>query len=89
MNLLFFLIFGIPILIVVIAILYWRDKQIEEGKAAYFVKIAASGKGGVYHSPSCGKCRSNVLITENQAQNQGYAPCSVCGGNGEFRKIEH
>ncbi|MEI7796438.1 MAG: hypothetical protein WCI06_07350 [Methylococcaceae bacterium] len=65
-----------------------RERLIQEGKGDYFVKIAASGKGGVYHKPSCGKCRSNNLISQTQARNQGYVPCSICGGQGVFSKFK-
>lgn len=92
MNLIIIAVFIVvlPIVIVVSVITNARHKKlIQEGKGDYFVKIAASGKGGVYHKPSCGKCRSNYSIPETQARNQGYVPCSVCGGHGVFRKFNY
>ncbi len=58
--------------------------MIQQGKADMYVKIAASGKGGTYHNPSCGKCRSLSRLTLVQANMQGYVPCSVCGGEPQF-----
>lgn len=62
----------------------WQEKMIAEGKGAMYVKIAASGRGGTYHHLSCGKCRSRTVISVNDARNQGYVPCSICGGSPKF-----
>lgn len=82
----FWLVF-LGLIIVVIRFQQHREKLIKDGKAAYFVKIAASGKGSVYHKLSCGRCLAYYEITETEARNRGYAPCSVCGGKATFRMI--
>jgi formylmethanofuran dehydrogenase subunit E len=64
-----------------------RAELVAKGKAAYFVKIAPSGKGSVYHNLSCGRCDSYLYITETQAINKGYYSCSVCGGEGTFMEL--
>jgi hypothetical protein len=84
-------------LVIIVAFIIWlpiafyihmrNAKLIREGKAAYFVKVAPSGKGNVYHNPSCGRCRSNLLIRIDTAENEGYLPCSICGGRGMFRRL--
>ena len=58
----------------------WIKEMIDAKKGDFYVKIAASGKGGVYHSPSCGKCKSLTYLPLSVAKNQGYVPCSICGG---------
>jgi len=91
MNLIIIAIFIVAVPLVIIKTIMvngWHKKLIQEGKGDYFVKIAASGKGGVYHKPSCGKCRSNNFIPQTQARNQGYVPCSICGGQGVFSKFK-
>ena len=62
-----------------------RSKLVKEGKADYFVKVAASGKGSVYHKLSCGKCTSWHELTVTEAQQRGYPPCATCGGYGKFK----
>ena len=78
----------IPFAIIAIYMEHRRKKKeakmIRSGKASYYVKIAASGNGGVYHHPSCGKCRSLSRITTKKAIEQGYVACSVCGGSSMF-----
>lgn len=64
--------------------LKYEEDCIREGKGAYFVKVASSGKGKVFHSPSCNKCRNESLITIQSAREQGYNPCSTCGGSGIY-----
>jgi hypothetical protein len=63
-------------------------RLVAEGKAAYFVKVAASGKGSVYHSMNCNKCIAWQLLTKEEARTKGYAPCATCGGRGQFRMLE-
>ncbi len=64
------------IFILFVLYLFWRDahtkKLIQEGKAAYFVKIAMSGNGSVYHGLTCGKCVGGTVITETEAISAGY-----------------
>jgi hypothetical protein len=73
----------------VIAFSLWlsnhRAELVKAGKAAYFVKVAASGKGSVYHSMSCRKCIAWHETTEEEARRRGYPPCATCGGRGQFR----
>ena len=62
----------------------WEQKMIAEGKGAYYVKVAASNRGSVYHDPSCSRCRSTTVMTPGEAREAGYLPCSVCGGSPKF-----
>ena len=64
-----------------------RANLVKEGKAAYFVKVAASGKGGVYHGMGCGKCIAWQEMTVSDAQRRGYPPCATCGGRGKFKLL--
>lgn len=66
-----------------------RNELVKQGKAAYFVKVAASGKGGVYHSMSCRKCIAWQEMTLEEARRRGYPPCATCGGRGAFRVIDN
>ena len=86
----------IPIAIVVLVVvgiaedrkrkrrLAWEREMVAEGKAGYYVKVAASGRGTVYHHPSCGRCRSKRLKRIEGAEAAAYLPCSVCGGSPQF-----
>jgi len=65
----------------------YRANLVKNGKADYFVKVAASGKGSVYHKMSCGKCTSWYEMAEKEAQRRGYPPCATCGGYGTFKLI--
>jgi len=65
-----------------------RARLVREGKATYFVRIAASGKGKVYHSFRCGTntvCRTLPLA---EAQLKGYRACATCGGSGTIRLLD-
>ena len=62
----------------------YRTHLVETGRAEYLVKIAASGHGKTYHSPSCNRCKSGHLLTVTQAQSQFYSPCASCGGRPGF-----
>lgn len=61
------------------------DRAIQSGKADYYVKIAASGKGSTYHALSCNRSRGAVMVTLAYAQAKHYAPCSSCGGKPTVR----
>lgn len=63
-----------------------RDgRLIESGKADYFVKVAASGKGSTYHALACNRSRGAVMLTLAEAQAKHYAPCASCGGKPSIR----
>lgn len=58
---------------------------IESGKGDYYVKIAASGKGTVYHALHCNRSRGAYMVTLAEAESKYYAPCSSCGGRPSIR----
>ena len=64
-----------------------RAELVKEGKADYFVKVAASGKGSVYHGMNCRKCIAWHEMTSSEAMRRGYPPCATCGGRGQFRLL--
>jgi hypothetical protein len=77
------LVIAIPILIFTNSAQKARQNElVKDGKATYFVKISATGR--VYHSLSCGKCRTGYKLTEKEAREKGYSPCATCGGAGKF-----
>jgi hypothetical protein len=65
-----------------------RAKLVREGKATYFVGIAASGKGQVYHSFRCGTNTLCVVLPLAEAQAKGYRACATCGGRGTIRLLD-
>lgn len=65
-----------------------RERLVREGKAAYFVKVAASGKGQVYHSLQCGSRAECIRLTIDAARDGLYRPCAKCGGRGTIRLLD-
>lgn len=63
-----------------------EEHLIETGQAEHIVKIAASGRGTTYHSPSCNRCRGGVILTLAEAQAKYYARCASCGGKPSLRR---
>lgn len=65
-----------------------RARLVREGKATYFVAIAASGKGQVYHSLTCRTSTPCVMLKLDEAQRKLYRPCRTCGGRGTIRLLD-
>lgn len=65
-----------------------RERLVQEGKAAYFVRIAASGKGQVYHSYKCGTNVACIGLAIDDARSKGYRPCATCGGRGTIKMLD-
>lgn len=65
-----------------------RARLVREGKAAYFVRISASGKGQVYHSFNCGTNTVCVALPLADARSKGYRACATCGGRGTIRLLD-
>lgn len=88
------IIFICVVLIVFMLVLgLWNDARrtqlVHEGKATYFVRIAASGKGQVYHSYY--RCASKVAcvpVTLSAARERGYRPCATCRGEAAIRLLD-
>lgn len=65
-----------------------RARLVRDGKATYFVAIAASGKGQVYHSLTCRTSTACVMVTLEEAQRKLYRPCRTCGGRGAIKLLD-
>lgn len=65
-----------------------RTRLVREGKATYFVRIAASGKSQVYYSFHCGTNTACVALPLAEAQSKGYRACATCGGCGTVRLLD-
>lgn len=61
-----------------------EEEKVSSNIGAYWVKVAESGNGKVFHAENCGRCRSTKLIPIQNAREQGYLPCSTCGGEGTY-----
>ena len=61
-----------------------KEEALRNGTGSYYVKIAASGRGAVYHHPECGRCRSTSVLEVSDAKALGYVLCGVCGGEPQF-----
>jgi uncharacterized protein YxeA len=82
-----FLLLIIIILAFIISLLIKANekRKVEMGKGNYFVVVAPSGRGTVYHSKNCRRVRAYVAIPEREALRKGYHPCASCGGHSFYQ----
>lgn len=56
-----------------------QQTPVQQDQTGQMVWIASSGSGTKYHSnPNCSRMKNPVQISIQDAQNQGYGPCSKC-----------
>lgn len=56
-----------------------QQAPVQQDQTGQMVWIASSGNGTKYHSnPNCSRMKNPVQISIQDAQNQGYGPCSKC-----------
>lgn len=63
-----------------------NGRKVAQGIGDWYVVVAPSGKGTVYHHKSCKRVRAVTAIPLSDAQDMGYHPCSSCGGRHFYMK---